>query len=181
MKTNTITTIVLAVTLCTACGESPKADSTQKSAVTAKKTRKAEKPTATKTDNTAPEKDVDSPTVYKEALKAEIKDVCAKLPVKVEEGVTVENFTVEGNDAVYYYMCEEPKVNIEAVEQAKTKMKERTRESLKTTDDPETIHLLRMLRGGEMGLIFRYKGTKSGRAVDVAFSPEELNFAQEQK
>ena len=38
----------------------------------------------------------DSPTVYKEALKAEIKDVCAKLPVKVEEGVTVENFTVYG-------------------------------------------------------------------------------------
>lgn len=115
-------------------------------------------------------------SVYKEALKAEIKDVNAKLPVKVEEGVTVTNFTVEDNDAVYYYMCEEPKVGMDAIAQAQQKMKENTRHSLQTTNDPETIHLLRMLRGASMGLIFRYKGTKSGRTVDVSYSPAELEF-----
>ena len=118
----------------------------------------------------------DDKSVYKEALKAEIKDVNAKLPVKVEEGVTVTNFTVEGNDAVSYYMCEEPKVGMDAIVQAQQKMKVNTRQSLQTTNDPETIHLLRMLRGAEMGLIFRYKGTKSGRTVDVSYSPAELNF-----
>ena len=109
---------------------------------------------ADKSDN---KEKTDDKSVYKEALKAEIKDVNAKLPVKVEEGVTVTSFTVEGNDAVYYYMCEEPKVSMDAIVRAQPKMKVNTRQSLQTTNDPETIHLLRMLRGAEMGLIFRYK------------------------
>ncbi len=168
MRTSLI--IILSLLLCTACSETPKTEQPAKSTKQVKKA-KPKSHVATTEKN---EEEEDSPTVYKEALKAEINDVCAKLPVTVEPGVTVENFTVEGNDAVYYYMCEEPKVNIDAVEQAKTKMKERTRESLKTTNDPETIHLLRMLNGGQMGLIFRYKGTKNGKAVDVVFSPADV-------
>lgn len=128
------------------------------------------------TDSSSDKTTTDDKDVYKEALKAEIKDVNAKLPVKVEEGVTVTSFTVEGNDAVYYYMCEEPKVSMDAILQAQQKMKVNTRQSLQTTNDPETIHLLRMLRGSGMGLIFRYKGTKSGRTVDVSYSSAELEF-----
>jgi hypothetical protein len=49
-------------------------------------------------------------------------------------------------------------------------MKSGTTNSLKTTNDPETVHLLRMLKNADMGLIFRYEGTKSGRTVDVLTS-----------
>ena len=169
------TAIIICMAICAACSEPQKPTKKEKTVKTEK--TKSDKKDGVSTKQASPSEktdEKDSPTVYKEALKAEIKDVCAKLPVKVEEGVTVENFTVEGNDAVYYYMCEEPKVNMDAVAQAKPKMKEGTRESLKTTHDPETIHLLRMLKGGQMGLVFRYKGTKSGKAVDVVFSPAEI-------
>ncbi len=168
-----ISAIILSILFCAACSE-PQHPATKAKTIQSGE-KQSNKKSTTKPDSPSQKKQAeDSPTVYKEALKAEIKDVNAKLPVTVETGVTVTNFTVEGNDAVYYYMCEEPKVSMDAVEQAQAKMKEGTTKSLKTTNDPETIHLLRMLRGANMGLIFRYKGTKSGRTVDVVFRPAEI-------
>lgn len=170
------TAMIICMLLCAACSE-PQKPAKKAKAIKTEKARsdKRNSDSVTKENPSEKSDEDDSPAVYKEALKAEIRDVNGKLPVIVEEGVTVTSFTVEENDAVYYYMCEEPEVSMDAVSQAKAKMKEGTRQSLKTTTDPETIHLLRMLRGANMGLIFRYKGTKSGRTVDVVFRPAEID------
>ena len=118
------------------------------------------------------------PQVYKEALKAEIADVNGKLPVQVEEGVTVTKFTVEGNDAVYYYMCDEQVVSMDALRKSQEKIKSGTLQALKTTRDPETLHLLKMLRKGDMGLTYKYIGTKSNATVLVQYSPEEIKTTE---
>ena len=137
------------------------------------KTEKATQPKAKKSAKKKPEKKND-PQVYKEALKAEITDVNGKLPVQVEPGVTVTKFTVEDNDAVYYYMCDESIVNMSALRQSQEKMKTGTLASLKTTRDPETLHLLMMLRKGEMGLTYKYVGVKTGETILVQYNPEEI-------
>ena len=121
-----------------------------------------------------PSEKKNDPQVYKEALKAEITDVNGKLPVQVEPGVTVTKFTVEGNDAVYYYMCDENVVNMNALRQSQEKMKTGTFASLKTTRDPETLHLLMMLRKGAMGLTYKYVGVKTGETILVQYNPEEI-------
>ena len=87
------------------CEDAKKADSqpVKVENITKKKAKRAvEKKSVEKQDDTQ---------VYKQALKAEIADVNGKLPVQVEQGVTVTKFTVEGNDAVYYYMCDEQVVS----------------------------------------------------------------------
>ena len=71
-------------------------------------------------------------------------------------------------------MCDESIVKMQAIEQSQSKMRKGTEESLRTTSDPETAHLLHMLNRAGMGLIFRYQGTQSGKAVDVRYSPEDV-------
>ena len=122
---------------------------------------KKENPTATQEKPVAQPTETDERATYKEALKAEISDVNGK-------------FTIEDNDAVYYYMCDESIVKMQAIEQSQSKMRKGTEESLRTTSDPETAHLLHMLNRAGMGLIFRYQGTQSGKAVDVRYSPEDV-------
>ena len=135
---------------------------------------KKENPTATQEKPVAQPTETDERATYKEALKAEISDVNGKLPVDVETGIRVTKFTIEDNDAVYYYMCDESIVKMQAIEQSQSKMRKGTEESLRTTSDPETAHLLHMLNRAGMGLIFRYQGTQSGKAVDVRYSPEDV-------
>ena len=139
-----------------------------------KERTKKENPTATQEKPVAQPTETDERATYKEALKAEISDVNGKLPVDVETGIRVTKFTIEDNDAVYYYMCDESIVKMQAIEQSQSKMRKGTEGSLRTTSDPETAHLLHMLNRAGMGLIFRYQGTQSGKAVDVRYSPEDV-------
>ncbi len=117
----------------------------------------------------------DSREFYKQVLQKEIEDVNHKLPHVVESGITVTLFIIEGNNAVYYYMCDEPAIDMDAVKSSKSQIKEASEKSLKTTKDPETIHLLKLLKDAEMGLVFRHQGISSGKTVDISFSPSEIN------
>lgn len=169
--------LIAAFVFClTSCTDNPTPKEKEGKATTAvkKQTDKQRSKDKAKSPKVNENKAESGTDIYKHVLESEISDVNKKLPMQVENGVTVTKFTVEGNDAVYYYTCDENIISLNTLKSSKSQMHTNILASLTQTKDPETIHLLSLLYNAEMGMTYKYVSKKNGKTIELKFTPQEI-------
>lgn len=92
------------------------------------------------------------------------------LPQKIDEVTTVERMYVQGDSFFYIYSIDENKTDMEVIEYNKSEMRKDLQLVLKTNGAP----LARLCKEANKNIIYRYKGSISGKSIDFKFSPNEL-------
>lgn len=93
-------------------------------------------------------------------------------PYSVDEGMEMEKIYDNGRNVVVDFKLDESKYDPSILKQFQSQAKEGIKESL---DDRNMYQLLHLLAPLDKGLVYHYYGDKSGKSVDIEFTPEELS------
>ncbi|MGN0257066.1 MAG: hypothetical protein ACI4CA_01625 [Bacteroides sp.] len=108
-----------------------------------------------------------------ETLRQGIKEVA--LPLDAGSGVTITEIYLTDNNLVYVALCDENLVNIEALNQAKSQVKQGILSSATATSDARSI--IELCIKAKRGMLYIYKGDTSGETCRVQITTSELSKA----
>lgn len=119
---------------------------------------------------------LDSDLTEEESNRRNLKELVditnLSFPMEVDEATTVEKLSIEGDWVVYDYTVDEEVVSIDLLEKNKAQMKE----SLKTniSSGMDVRQFAQTCLDCDKGILYRYKGEKSGNTAVVSFSVDDL-------
>ncbi len=105
-------------------------------------------------------------------LKSLIEITKMQFPIVAEEGITATDLYIENDNVIFVYSVDETIGNIYAISANADEIKINMTANITAT--PTAKRFMQAVTTCEKGLVYRYKGSATGFAVDIAFSPDEL-------
>lgn len=115
---------------------------------------------------------VDNAEFNKQLIKYQLEVANEALPQQVERGMTMESVALEGSSIVYLCRMNEDLYDIDMFRQVKSEMKKGIVEG--TPIDFETEAFFKTIVESNYNLVYRYKGSASGKSLDIVITPEEI-------
>lgn len=93
-------------------------------------------------------------------------------PYEMDEGLIMNRVYVDGDDAVYECLADETLYDIDQMRANNYALKESIRQGFNS--DPTMANAANIFAKNNKNLVFRYKGDRTGKTVDVVYTAEEL-------
>jgi len=114
-------------------------------------------------------------------LKDAVKQMNASCPIKAGKRELLEGAEFKDNKWIYYYAVKEDSLvmfdNPIQNEQFAVAMKQSTSEGI--LGNPSMLTMIEALIKVDAQLVYKYRGTRSGKTIDVCFTSNELKVMKE--
>lgn len=109
-------------------------------------------------------------------LVANIETANAQCPQQVDEQTRLTAVTLDGRSAVYHYTVDEEALgmDVDALATASSTMKDAIRSNMTGNMRTVMAPFIRLLIANGTRLVYRYKGSTSGKYLDIVFTVDEL-------
>lgn len=109
-------------------------------------------------------------------LVANIETANAQCPQQVDEQTRLTAVTLDGRSAVYHYTVDEGALgmDVDALATASSTMKDAIRSNMTGNMRTVMAPFIRLLIANGTRLVYRYKGSTSGKYLDIVFTVDEL-------
>lgn len=105
-----------------------------------------------------------------------IEQLNAMLPMNLGSGFTMEKVTSGSEGIVYDIKCKDSMIDMDMIEQNKDELRANTLAQLKNEKrtNKNFSSLLEFCQESGKKVIYRYKGSPSGKTVDITIDPDEI-------
>ncbi len=102
-----------------------------------------------------------------------ISNLNVDLPQQIDKAMTQQKAVLEGDNIILLIICNEDVVDMDAMKGSVRESKNNMMKAMRS--DPESKTFLKTVKGIDCNIIYRYKGNKSGKTVDIKILKNELN------
>lgn len=110
-----------------------------------------------------------------EFLREGVRQERADLPMDMGSGMKMTDIKIEPAYVTYIVKCDEDLLDIDLLNSNKAEVRRNMKQSLRSNDDAEIAHFLKLCKMAHKGMAYRYVGDTSGKVCRIEISYSELN------
>ena len=112
-------------------------------------------------------------TVNDFTRKMFVNNLNVDLPQQMNQAMVQQKASVEADNIVLHIICDEDFVDMDRLKASVKESKKNMLEAMK--NDPEGLAFIKAVQGIQCNVIYRYRGNKSNKIVDIVIYNKEMN------